>query len=52
MRLSDEKTGGSAVEVPVLMYHSIASGARRSFRGFAVEPGEFAVQMAYLDGEG
>ena len=45
-------TGGTergAGEVPVLMYHSIGSGAPRSFRRFAVDPGEFAAQMAYLD---
>jgi O-antigen biosynthesis protein len=49
MYLPDGKTGGSAGEVPVLMYHSIASGAPRRFRRFAVDPGEFAAQMAYLD---
>ena len=52
MHLPDRRTGGSALEVPVLMYHSIASGARRSFRRSAVDHGEFAAQMAYLDGEG
>jgi peptidoglycan/xylan/chitin deacetylase (PgdA/CDA1 family) len=49
MYLSDERAGGSPDEVPVLMYHSIASGAPRRFRRFAVDPGEFAAQMAYLE---
>jgi len=52
MYLSDGRTGGSAGEVPVLMYHSIASGAPRRFKRFAVDPGEFAAQMAYLDDVG
>ena len=52
MDLSGGWTGGSALEVPVLMYHSIASGAQRGFRRFAVDPGEFAAQMAYLEGAG
>ena len=41
-----------AGEVPVLMYHSIATGATRKFRRFAVDPDEFAAQMDYLDAEG
>ena len=49
MYLSDERTAGSPDEVPVLMYHSIASGAPRRFRRFAVDPVEFAAQMAYLE---
>jgi peptidoglycan/xylan/chitin deacetylase (PgdA/CDA1 family) len=39
-------------DVPVLMYHSIAADAARRFRRFAVDPGEFAAQMGYLDAEG
>ena len=39
-------------EVPVLMYHSIATGATRKFRRFAVDPGEFSAQMDYLAAEG
>jgi peptidoglycan/xylan/chitin deacetylase (PgdA/CDA1 family) len=39
-------------DVPVLMYHSIAAGATRKFRRFAVHPGEFAAQMAYLRAAG
>lgn len=38
--------------VPVLMYHSIATAATRRFRRFAVDPGEFAAQMDYLDAGG
>lgn len=34
--------------VPVLMYHSIATGVTRKFRRFAVDPAEFAAQMEYL----
>jgi peptidoglycan/xylan/chitin deacetylase (PgdA/CDA1 family) len=44
-------TAGSG-EVPVLMYHSIATKATRKFRRFAVDPGEFAAQMSYLDTAG
>lgn len=39
-------------EVPVLMYHSIGTEATRKFRRFAVHPGEFAAQMAYLRAAG
>jgi peptidoglycan/xylan/chitin deacetylase (PgdA/CDA1 family) len=48
-------TGGTergAGEVPVLMYHSIATDATRRFRRFVVDPAEFAAQMDYLDAEG
>ena len=41
-----------ADEVPVLMYHSIATGATRKFRRFAVDPAEFAAQMEYLAAAG
>jgi peptidoglycan/xylan/chitin deacetylase (PgdA/CDA1 family) len=41
-----------AGEVPVLMYHSIAAGATRKFRRFAVDPAEFAAQMEYLAAAG
>jgi peptidoglycan/xylan/chitin deacetylase (PgdA/CDA1 family) len=37
---------------PVLMYHSIAAAAARRFRRFAVDPGEFAAQMDYLEAAG
>ena len=49
-----ENTEGvaSEVPVPVLMYHSIATGATRKFRRFAVNPVEFAAQMEYLDAAG
>lgn len=43
---------GLTGEVPVLMYHSIAADATRKFRRFAVNPGEFAAQMEYLDSAG
>ena len=42
----------SVVPVPVLMYHSIATGATRKFSRFAVSPVEFAAQMEYLDAAG
>ena len=51
-RLADGTTGCAAGEVPVLMYHSIDTGATRKFRRFAVGPEEFAAQMDYLDVEG
>lgn len=41
-----------AGKVPVLMYHSIGTGAGRGFRRFVVDPGEFAAQMGYLATEG
>lgn len=41
-----------AGEVPVLMYHSIATGVTRKFRRFAVDPAEFAAQMEYLAAAG
>ncbi|HEY5989069.1 MAG TPA: polysaccharide deacetylase family protein [Streptosporangiaceae bacterium] len=49
-----ERADGAALfgEVPVLLYHSIATGAARKFRRFAVDPSEFAAQMDYLDAEG
>jgi peptidoglycan/xylan/chitin deacetylase (PgdA/CDA1 family) len=34
------------------MYHSIAAGATRKFRRFAVDPAEFAAQMEYLAAAG
>jgi len=42
-------TGRAASEgpVPVLMYHSIATGSTRKFRRFVVNPAEFAAQMEY-----
>jgi peptidoglycan/xylan/chitin deacetylase (PgdA/CDA1 family) len=43
---------GLARDVPVLMYHSIATGATRKFRRFAVDPAEFAAQMEYLAAAG
>ena len=42
----------SEVPVPVLMYHSIATGSTRKFRRFVVDPAEFAAQMEYLDAAG
>jgi peptidoglycan/xylan/chitin deacetylase (PgdA/CDA1 family) len=50
--LTREGTECAAGEVPVLMYHSIATAATRKFRRFAVDPAEFAAQMDYLDAEG
>lgn len=44
--------GRATGTVPVLMYHSIATGATRRFRRFVVDPGEFAAQMEYLDAAG
>jgi peptidoglycan/xylan/chitin deacetylase (PgdA/CDA1 family) len=49
-RLADG--GALSGEVPVLLYHSIATGAARKFRRFAVHPGEFAAQMDFLHAEG
>jgi peptidoglycan/xylan/chitin deacetylase (PgdA/CDA1 family) len=46
------RPGRAAGEVPVLMYHSIATGATRKFRRFAVDPAEFAAQMEYLAAAG
>jgi peptidoglycan/xylan/chitin deacetylase (PgdA/CDA1 family) len=40
--------GTECGEVPVLMYHSIATGAARRFSRFVVDPGEFAAQMDHL----
>ena len=42
----------SEVPVPVLMYHSVATGSTRKFRRFVVSPAEFAAQMKYLDAAG
>ena len=50
--LAGADTECGAGEVPVLMYHSIATAATRKFRRFAVAPDEFAAQMAYLAAEG
>ena len=47
-RRPDSRAG----EVPVLMYHSIATEATRKFRRFAVDPAEFAAQMEYLAAAG
>jgi len=47
-----KSTAYASGEVPVLMYHSIATSATRRFRRFAVAPGEFAAQMEYLDAAG
>jgi peptidoglycan/xylan/chitin deacetylase (PgdA/CDA1 family) len=41
----DTQTG---IEVPVLMYHSIAIGSTPKFRNFVVHPDDFAAQMDYL----
>src|SRR5947208_471709 len=43
---------GAAGEVPVLMYHSIATDATRKFRRFAVDPAEFTAQMEFLAAAG
>ena len=43
---------GHAVDVPVLMYHSVAASATPRFARFVVAPGEFAAQMEYLAAEG
>jgi peptidoglycan/xylan/chitin deacetylase (PgdA/CDA1 family) len=43
---------GPAGEVPVLMYHSIATDATRKFRRFAVDPAEFTAQMEFLAAAG
>jgi peptidoglycan/xylan/chitin deacetylase (PgdA/CDA1 family) len=50
--LADERMERVTGEVPVLMYHSIATSAARRFRRFVVDPGEFAAQMAYLHARG
>jgi peptidoglycan/xylan/chitin deacetylase (PgdA/CDA1 family) len=49
-RLADGTVACAAV--PMLMYHSIAVGAARRFRRFAVDPCEFAAQMDYLGAAG
>jgi peptidoglycan/xylan/chitin deacetylase (PgdA/CDA1 family) len=48
------RTGAAAraVDVPILMYHSIATSAARRFRRFVVSPGEFAAQMDCLAASG
>jgi peptidoglycan/xylan/chitin deacetylase (PgdA/CDA1 family) len=51
-RPAAKSTAYTSGEVPVLMYHSIATSATRRFRRFAVAPGEFAAQMEYLDAAG
>jgi peptidoglycan/xylan/chitin deacetylase (PgdA/CDA1 family) len=54
--LADREPGARAaaraVDVPVLMYHSIATRAAPRFARFVVAPGEFAAQMEYLAAEG
>lgn len=42
----------TAAEVPVLMYHSIATDASEKFRRFAVDPNEFAGHMDHLEAAG
>src|SRR5215469_15643214 len=39
------------VDVPVLMYHSVATRAAPRFARFVVAPAEFAAQMEYLAAE-
>ena len=51
-RPAAKSTACASAEVPVLMYHSIATSAARRFRRFAVAPCEFAAQMEYLDAAG
>ena len=50
--LADGSTECVAGQVPVLMYHSIATAAAGRFSRFVVDPGEFAAQMDYLDAGG
>ncbi len=52
MTMSPPSADGTSEEVPMLMYHSIATSASQKFSRFAVEPGEFASQMDYLAAEG
>ncbi len=51
-RMAGRRTDCVTGEVPVLMYHSIATGTTREFGRFAVDPAEFAEQMDYLDAAG
>jgi peptidoglycan/xylan/chitin deacetylase (PgdA/CDA1 family) len=51
-RTTNGNVQSATAEVPVLMYHSIGTTTTRRFRGFAVDPAEFADQMDYLDDEG
>ena len=48
----DSGAAAPTVDVPVLMYHSIAASAAPRFARFAVAPREFAAQMEYLAAEG
>jgi peptidoglycan/xylan/chitin deacetylase (PgdA/CDA1 family) len=41
-----------SADVPVLMYHSVATSASRRFARFVVTPGEFAAQMDCLAARG
>jgi len=49
-----EQSAGAAhtADVPILMYHSVATNAAPRFTRFVVSPGEFAAQMEYLATEG
>jgi peptidoglycan/xylan/chitin deacetylase (PgdA/CDA1 family) len=50
-----ELRGGAsaqAVDVPVLMYHSVSTRAAPRFARFVIAPAEFAAQMEYLAAEG
>jgi peptidoglycan/xylan/chitin deacetylase (PgdA/CDA1 family) len=44
--------GGCSLQIPILMYHSISSGASRRFRPFTVPPERFEEHVRYIRGEG
>lgn len=50
--LKDSSRQRAAGAVPVLMFHSIGTGAAPGFSRFTVDPGEFSAQMDYLAGAG
>lgn len=47
-RLNINFMRNNAINVPILMYHSVAHDASRRFKQFTVSPTLFAEQMAYL----
>jgi peptidoglycan/xylan/chitin deacetylase (PgdA/CDA1 family) len=51
-RTTNENLQYATAELPILMYHSIGTTTTRKFRAFAMDPAEFAEQMAYLDDQG
>jgi peptidoglycan/xylan/chitin deacetylase (PgdA/CDA1 family) len=42
----------SALQIPILMYHSVSDACAPRFRRFAIRPGTFEAQMRYLSEQG